>query len=378
MASKWVYQVEDIIYVIIAFIFLSLQVYYIVVISKQFIRKLREFKKCSRLTSLDINGIVKSHLLYNHKTILVKYVFIIGILSFEIILWSYVFIYHISFSTIVKFENVEKKVHMISSICSVHPRLWLYYHHPVSRFLPIIMVIMLCTLISLLSLLTTFLKKRYYVHPIRTSIIRYAVWWSFQVIILLACCTIYTFPILFILGSSLPLVNWFYLIYESKQLAYILRARIRDILYYEWDKVHYKQSKQAYRLYVVFTFLYITAMFTLILSMLGDFAKPFIRLVFLDQCYFETVYQFNFPLQVSNNTRKEVSKWTINFETYILPTVRYFSFILILSPFFLHGIWRCLTQCIRNRVTPIRYTPVYEGRNGKMILKVHRRKFCCS
>ena len=265
MASAWVFVLEDIIYIILSMIFLVSQVYYIVLISKQSVIKLREFRKCSRLNSHEINTIVKFNLLYNHKTTIIKCLFIIGILSFEIITWCYVLVYHSVFNTNIKHKSVINKVHMISPNCSVHPRMGFYYHYPASRLIPILMAIMLCTLINLISLLTTFLKKRYYVHPFRTSLIRYIVWWSFQAIILLACCTIYTLPILFILSPSLALVNWFYLIYESKQLAYILRARISDILNYEWDQVHYKQSRQTYRLYVVFTILYVTAMLTLII-----------------------------------------------------------------------------------------------------------------
>ena len=382
MASGWVFVLEDTLYIIISMIYLTLQLYYIGVISGQFRQKLRDYRMCVRLNSLYINGVVKFNLLYNYKTVLTKCGLIIGILSFEIILFSYVLTYHSVFNTNVKHKYVIQKVHMISPNCSVHPRLGFYYHYPISRLLPIIMAIMLCTLINLISLLTTYLKKRYYVHPIRKSLIRYAVWWSFQVIILLACSNVYTIAILFTLGPALAFVNWIYLIYESKQLAYILRSKIRDILYYEWDKVHYKQSKQAYNLYIVFTFLYTIALFTLILTMLGDFARPLTRLVFLDQCYFRIVYQFKFPLHVSENFKDKVSGWVYDFETYTLPILSYISFILLMSPFLIHGIWRCLTRYVRNRITPIRYTPIYEGNNNRLKLKVHKRKHifksCCT
>ena len=157
--------------------------------------------------------------------------------------------------------KVRKRVESLTPNCSVHPSIGLYYYYPVARLVPVFVVILFCTLFTLVSILTTFLKKRYHVHPIRNSLIRYAAWWAFQVFLLLSCCILYIFPLLYIIGPSLLLINYFYLIRESRRLAYILRARISDIVNYEWDPVRYKPSKLAYRIYVIFNILYIVSIF---------------------------------------------------------------------------------------------------------------------
>ena len=375
---NWI--LEDFIYAILFFLLFILEIYFIVEISKQLSKNVGDYKKCLKLQPPEINIFLKFRLLYNYKTVLLKNCFVIAILSVELISYSYSSIIIAILNNYIKNNFNISQIGYLSPTCSIRPRLGFYYHYPISRFLPIIMVIMLCTLISLLSLLTTFLKKRYYVHPIRTSIIRYAVWWSVQVIIMLACCTIYTFPILFILGPSLALVNWFYLIYESKQLAYILRARIRDILYYEWDKVHYKQSKQAYRLYVVFSFIYSTTVLTLIVLMVATLTKIAIKLVLFDQCFFTVVYGNKFPiLEVNQSLKSHVLHSIQLFDYYITPLLTILTQISSIFPLAALLIWRCSTQLIRNRLTPIRYTPIYDGNPGHIRLKVHRRKhfFSC-
>ncbi|KAI6660240.1 hypothetical protein LOD99_10438 [Oopsacas minuta] len=236
---------------------------------------------------------------------------------------------------------------------------------------------MLCSLITLISILTTFLKKRYYVHSIRTSLIRYAVCWCIEVIVLLACCTVYTLPLLFILAPSLAFINWVYFVYESKQLVYILKARIRDIVNYEWDRMHYKESRHSYKMYVVFSIIYSFALLNMIIVLALDLARLFIRLVLLDECYFQVVYKYKFDLQLSQNSIQKVSYWTHKFELYILPFISYFSFSTVLFPFIAIVVWNTMTECIKNRTTPIRYTPVYGGSNrdyGRLRLKAHRRE----
>ena len=238
---------------------------------------------------------------------------------------------------------------------------------------------MVCSLIILVSVLTTFLKKRYYTHPFTPSLLRYTCWWCIQVFLLSACSTIYTLHLLFILFPIFAFINWIYLIYESKQFVYILKSRIRDIVNYEWDRVHYKQSRDAYRMYVVFSVLYIITLFLFILVLSVDFWLHLIRLVFLDECFFQTVYKFKFDLHLSENFKHTVSQRANHLETYILPWFLFISFASLVLPFFVNSIWNRLRGCIKKRTTPIRYTPVYEQYDGhyRLILKAHRRKLFC-
>ena len=375
--TNWV--LEDILYVILGLLLFILQIYYIVLISKQLFRKVCDYKECLKLQPPEISSANKLRLIYNYKTVIIKNILLITILSVEFILYFSSSVATSILDLDFKENQTNSQIKYLSPNCSIHPRMGFYYHYPASRLLSILVAIMLCTLINLISLLTTFLKKRYYVHPFRTSLIRYIVWWSFQAIILLACCTIYTLPILFILSPSLALANWFYLIYESKQLAYILRARISDILNYEWDEVHYKQSRQAYRSYVVFSFIYAVAMLTLMVLLAAVLAKVVIKLVLLDQCFFTVVYGNYFPiLQVNQNLKWHISHSIKLFDYYITPLMTYITLISLIFPLAALLIWKCLTQFIRNRMTPIRYTPIYDdyyyGNSSRIRLKVHRRK----
>ena len=376
---SWIFELQFSLYVIIPLLSVIFQTYYIIITAKQFVNTLRQYKKTSKLDSFQINAFVKYKLLYNQKTILIKSLFIIAILSFEIVTWIYLITAQAIFNTNIKHPYVINRVRVISPNCSVQPILGYYYHYPASILILLINGIMVCSMITLVSILTTFLKKRYYSHPLTTSLLRYTGWWCVQVFLQLACCSIYTlllFPIIF---TSLAFINWIYLIYESKQFVYILKSRIREIVNYEWDRVHYIQSRDAYRMYVVFSVFYIFAMFSFIILLSTDFWIYSIQFLFLDECFFDTVYKFKLNLHLSENFKDTVSRQTYNFETYILPWLIFITLTLLISPFFVNSIWNCLRGCIKERTTPIRYTPVYEQYNGhfRLRLKAHRRKTFC-
>ena len=376
---RWIFVLQYSIFVIILLLSIIFQTYYIIITAKQFVNTLKQYKKTSKLDSFQINAFVKYKLLYNQKTILIKSLFIIAILSFEIVTWIYIYTAEVILSTNIKHYNMIERVRVISPTCSVQLRLGYYYHYPASTLLYVIDGIMVCSMITLVSILTTFLKNRYYSHPLTTSLLRYTGWWCVQVFLLLACCTIYTLLLFPIVSTSLALINWIYLIYESKQFVYILKSRIRDIVNYEWDRVHYIQSRDAYRMYVVFTVLYIFAIFSLILLLSTHFWIDLIQFLFLDECFFDTVYKFKLNLHLSENFKDNLSRQTYNLETYILPWLFYISLMLLISPFFVNSIWNRLRGCIKRRTTPIRYTPVYEQYNGhsRLRLKAHHRKTFC-
>ena len=374
-----IFELQYSLYVIIPLLSIIFQTYYIIITAKQFVNTLKQYKKTSKLDSFQINAFVKYKLLYNQKTILIKSLFIIAILSFEIVTLIYIFTAQITFNKNIKHTYVINRVHMISLNCSVQPTLAYFYHYPASILLYVISGIMVCSMITLVSILTTFLKKRYYSHPLTTSLLRYTGWWCVQVFLPLTCCTIYTLPLFPIVSTSLAFMNWIYLIYESKQFVYILKSRIRDIVNYEWDRVHYIQSRDAYRMYVVFSVLYILAMFSFILVLSAYIWIDLIQFLLLDECFFDTVYKFKLNLHLSENFKDTVSRQTYNFETYILPWLIFISLTLLMSPFFVNSIWNRLRGCIKRRTTPIRYTPVYEQCNGhfRLRLKAHRRKTFC-
>ena len=369
----------DISYIIFFGIHIMLNIYYIIVVLKQFVRRMKEYEICSKLRSYEINAVVKFKLIYNHKTVLIKNAFIIIILSFELFCITYMLFETTFINRYVIHTHTGDNayLHEISPNCSVRSTLGYLYHNPASRLLPLLTGIFICSLITLVTVLTTFLKKRYYLHPLTTSLLRYAGWWCVQVFLLSACCTIYTLPLLFILVPSLAFINWIYLIYESKQFVYILKSRIRDIVNYEWDRVHYIQSRDAYRMYVVFSVLYIFSLLTLIFISITYFTRHFIILVSLDNCYFETIYGHKLFIELDQSWKIRISYWNDIYMRYMEPLVTYTTLISLLCPFILNNVWKCISTYIKNRNTPIRYTPVYEKNNRdsyRLLLIAHKRK----
>ena len=366
-------------YIIFFAIHIVLDIYYIIIVMIQFVRKMIEYKKCTKLRSYEINAVVKFKLLYNHKTVLMKNAFIITILSLELICITYM-VFETTFISrfvIHKQNGDNDSLHKISPNCYVQSMLGYFYHYPASIITLVLTGILPCSLITLISILTTFLKKRYYAHPLTTSLLRYTGWWCVQVVLLSTCCTIYTLPLLFIIFPSLAFINWIYLIYESKQLVYILKSRIRDIVNYEWDRVHYKQSRDAYRMYVVFSGLYIFALLTLIFLSITYYIRHFILLVLLDDCYFETIYRFKGLIELNLSWKSRISHWNDIYMCYIDPLVTYTTLISLLCPFILNILWKCMSTYIKNRNTPIRYTPVYQKDNRdnyRLLLVAHKRK----
>ena len=371
------YVFQDCVYVVLCIITVMLEVLFLVTISLQLFHKIREYKIFLKLPSFELCNIDKQKQLYNFKTIITNYSLAICILSLELVILISAFIPILSMEHTKYTPELSERMEHFSPNCTFVQSIGDYYKHPAARVVLIVGVVLGCTLFVLISLLTTFLKKRYYVHPIRASLIRYTVWWCIQVIILLSCCVPYLFPFISIIGPSLLLINWIYLIRESRQLAYILRARIRDIVNYEWDPVLYKKSRSAYKLYVVFSILYIISMFMQIIVVTGYMFQVLIAVLTFNQCTVDIIYGFHLPFKLSHEVQNHISANLHYFSNYISPVITWFWFLSVIFPFLSYLIWKCSSRIIRNRNTPIRYTPVYEGYKGnpkRLLLKVHRRK----
>ena len=118
-------------------------------------------------------------------------------------------------------------------------------------------------------------------------------------------------------------------------------------------------------------------MFIQIFLVIEYLAQDFIKLVTLDQCLFSIVYGLKFPIKLSENLKEHISSTLHYFSHYISPVITWASLVSVIFPLLAYLIWKCSSKIIKNRMTPIRYTPVYEGYNGntrKLLLKVHSRK----
>ena len=356
-----------------------LEFYFIILVSLKLFRKVNEYKHFLKLSSYEylLNNIDKRKQIYNFKTVIMNYSLAICILSIEMtgIIYSLVFVLTFDYTT--DNPEVEKRVEQLSPNCTVNRHIGYYYNYWIARLMLTFAVVLICTLFTLISLLTTFLKKRYYTHPVRGSLIRYTVWWCIQVIMLLPCSILYLFPFLFIICPSLLFINWFYLVRESRQLARILMARIRDIVNFEWDPVLYKKSRSAYKLYVVFSILYLISMLMQIFLVVECLSQSLIKILTTNQCIIKIIYGYNLQIEISYHANAKISDF-LHYSTYnISPIIACVYFISMILPLLSYLIWGCSSKCIMNRNTPIRYTPVYEGYKGntaRLLLKVHRRK----
>ena len=337
--------------------FLLIEMYFILFVSLQLSRKVNNYRKFLQLSTYEcvLNNIDKHKQIYNFKTVIMNYTLAFCILSIEMINLIYTLVSLPLVNRATQRPDVRKRMEQLSPNCTVDRHIGYYYYYPASRLSLIAVIILACTQFTLISLLTTFLKKRYYVHPIHASLIRYTVWWCIQAIILLSCCVLYLFPFISIIGPSLLLINWFHLIRESRQLGYILRARIRDIVNYEWDPVLYKKSRSAYKLYVVFSILYILSMLMLIVVVTGLFSKTFITSLALDPCIFNIIYGLNLPIELSYYAKTKISSFFHYFSFYISPIITWFWFLSVIFPFLAYVIGRCSSKIIQNRNAILQY-----------------------
>ena len=356
-----------------------LQFYFIIFVSLQLFRKVNEYIHFLKLSSYEylLNNIDKHKQIYNFKTVIMNYSLAICMLSIEMTGIIYSLVFMVTFDYTTDHPEVEKRVEQLSPNCTVNRHIGYYYNYWTARLMLTIVIILICTLFTLISLLTTFLKKRYYTHPIRGSLIRYTVWWCIQVIMVLPCSIIYLFPFLLIISPPLLFINWFYLVRESRQLARILMARIRDIVNFEWDPVLYKKSRSAYKLYVVFSILYLISILMQIVIVVECLSQYLIKILTTDQCIIKIIYGFNLQIEMSYHANAKISAFLHYFTYNITPIIAWVYFISMIFPLLSYLIWGCSSKCIMNRNTPIRYTPVYEGYKGnhsRLLLKVHRRK----
>ena len=99
-------------------------------------------------------------------------------------------------------------------------------------------------------------------------------------------------------------------------------------------------------------------MFIQIFLVIEYLAQDFIKLVTLDQCLFSIVYGLKFPIKLSENLKEYISSTLQYFSQYISPVITWVSLISVIFPLLAYLIWKCSSKIIKNRMTPIRYTPV--------------------
>ena len=186
---------QVIVYFVLCMITIMLEILFLVTISLQLIHKVREYKQFLKLPSFELYNIDKQKQIYNFKTIIINYSLAICILSIELIILICTIVPILSMEHTKYTPELSERMEHFSPNCTFVRSIGDYYKHPAARVVLIVGVGLGCTLFVLISLLTTFLKKSYYVHSIRASLIRYTVWWCIQVIItsILLCSILVSF-----------------------------------------------------------------------------------------------------------------------------------------------------------------------------------------
>ena len=375
-----------ILYTIIITTFVLLQMYWIVKLIKAAYKLICERKEEIRNTWPFPNEIILFRLRYNFRTQLAKHFFLLAIIGVELFTLVYISSSLAWFNAQVrKWDRVVNGSVNISENCTVYSHLGYLFYFPFPRILFSIQAICFNTLIILLSALTTYLSRRYFIHPFSLSMYKYTVWWCFQVILFLFCCPIQSFVLAFFIAPVVFLINWLYLVKEMRNFSSILLAHSKDILNYHYDRNHYVTCLKAYTNFKIFSLIIIISFFLALISFFF-YIIQFLVPVFLEcPCYLEVVYKIQLPFyHFDERFVNEVKHLLAINDDYISPIMDNIMAYFTIIPVCLYTIAHIALRHLRKRNTPIRYTPIYSefgnGISGKPLLKAHRRRnyiLCC-
>ena len=170
----------------------------------------------------DAESLSKSVDLYNHKTDIVKFLVLIAICALEI--WQILYSYFYRFIFLISPKLNHTHTHQGGdNILLCNFDLVKNFEHTYLILLINVDVYGYLLLIVLLTVLTRFLSARNLLHPVKTSLKKYLVWFLIQSFIITLSSTTYTYPLFFFLTPSFVLINILLLVRESIVLRNVLK-----------------------------------------------------------------------------------------------------------------------------------------------------------
>ena len=294
------------------------------------------------------NSFMRFNLLFNNETQLYKTLLLIVMLLIELFVYLSAALMIIIESRFR--ESFNSHFYVNSSIqCDgekenfhVYYFVNLLFHNQLIILVPLIPAVLSVTGVLVFSFLTTYLCRRYHGYSLDNRIKgKYAVWWCYQVVLLLLCCLPYLQVFFVIVFYILFTIDLIILVRESRRLVRVLKSVVDEILRFEYDEVRYKQSYSSYLVYKIFIRCQFAYLFTLDL------------LIFIAQiCYtFQYVIILNCKENFFSYLQVEVS--TEGFDSFRNVTDHLiYIFILLFSflsslPWILFGCLSLTRYCIK-------------------------------
>ena len=179
---------------------------------------------------------------YNYDTAIGRNILMISIggaeIGYVVLIYSYVIFFYLRHK-----HNPDKVV--IASNCTISNWLASSYEHQELLVwygfvnLGVIMCVML------ISLTTSFLKYRYLNLTVRKLFVKFAISFSVQSVIILACSTIYTFILLLMIGPFLILTNIIMLIRISRDFSRFLIFNNRSVFFQYRNAAVFKTQERT-------------------------------------------------------------------------------------------------------------------------------------
>ena len=306
-----------------------------------------------------IDSYLRSKILENYRTTMLKDVLLILMLVLEWLLLIFMLIF-------VKIRTSYTSDDFINSTISIecdkensHLNLieTLLFNEPWLLSIFLFAAILFISNILLFSFLSTYLKRRYYGHPLDNRLIcKYVSWWSFQVLLLSLSSTPFTHIFSYILFPILIVVDFVILFRASRKLGRAIRSVLDDIRRFENDDVLYRSVRTSYSSYKTFVTLHILALFAFILIIIFLCIYQFLQIILFQTCYLEFLYhiQYNLHLDMEGNIVRGLYLFEICFRFILLIL---YMVLTVMPQLILLGIFCLDSLCrrfLKRRIIPRR------------------------
>lgn len=167
-----------------------------------------------------------------------------------------------------------------------------------SIYVPLYEVNMICFLsvFFLFSLLSRYLAVRYLVHPFRSILIKYIIWFIAQVLCVAFDTTLYTAVFGYFTYPILMLISWVVFVKDSRILYRALKSNLMEIKYFANNNNLYQQKLSLFKYYRTVTIISCISTFLLTVNIsVGYIGRKLMKLISTHFCFFSLVYGIQIP-----------------------------------------------------------------------------------
>ena len=293
------------------------------------VKIIKKYRVCQHKPNLhpiyrDVQYLSQQRKLYNLETHFVKNLLMLLCIAVELI---YIFWFEVLGIANVRYSREYSKYNStIIAIeakypnCYIHSTMKEFYFFPFAIILRNIESFIFVLLFFLLSILTRYLAARYLNHPFNRTLRKYIIWLSVQFIIIVACSTLYTVIISFVLCPVLLVINWFVLLKDSQFLSRVLKSNLIEIELHTNNKFLLKEQLSAYKFYRFFQKLMFFSLSVLILGLTSLKLYYFVLSFYDSFCLLNIIYGIDISATIPrfSQDKNEIEVYLYIFCYYIL------------------------------------------------------------